>query len=105
MEELARGFHVRVGGAPVGGQLALNRLLQDGLLELGEFMVIVVCSRLMRGRLADRCGFATIRSERQHPAMELYLTRPRTKPLAHGTGAVAVDGFESVVTLETSFSR
>lgn len=36
VEEPARGFHVRVGGAPIGGQFALNRILQDGLLEFGE---------------------------------------------------------------------
>ena len=29
VEELARGFHVRVGGAPVGGQLAVYRKAQD----------------------------------------------------------------------------
>ena len=40
-EELAGGFHVRVGGAPIFRQLPLDCFLQDGMLELGEEGLLV----------------------------------------------------------------
>ena len=64
VEELARGFHVRVGGAPVGGQLALNRLLQDGLLELGEEGLLgAVISLLRSWRMFDAAACSMLLDE------------------------------------------
>ena len=47
-EKLARRLHVRVSGAPVGGQLALDRFLQDGLLEQRHSWRSLFSSRMKR---------------------------------------------------------
>ena len=98
MEELARGFHVRVGGAPVGGQLARNRLLQDGLLELGEEGLLVgdfaLGQRELRAALVDLLDEVVLVRERREIDL-IVQEEVLVHALAVGVAATGLDaGFQ-----------
>ena len=94
VEELARGFHVRVGGAPVGGQLARNRLLQDGLLELGQQGLLVTdfCDQPLMFLIESLFMFQYLKLSFIRNHWELDLTQVfKPQSLAHCSAGEFVD--------------